>query len=160
MDKKRDPSKKEKGQSLVELGVSLMFLFILLAGIVDIGRAFYTFISLRDAAQEGASFGSINPTMCSEIRDRIRGTSNHPVDLSSLGNDDIHVLIGGVECENVVSAPMDAPLSCNANEIKVEVTLDGFKLATPFLGTILGTQELTLTADVKDAIIVNPCGSS
>jgi Flp pilus assembly protein TadG len=43
----------EKGQSLTEFAVSVVILLILLAGTVDAGRAFFTFMSLRDG-QEGA----------------------------------------------------------------------------------------------------------
>ena len=152
---KPQKQEKEKGQSIVELSLSLVFLLVLLAGVADLGRAYYTFISLRDAAQEGAAYGSINPRMCSQIRDRVRDTSSHPIDLSTLGTDDINVLVGGVHCESASLVES----ACNADEIQVEVTMDGFQLATPFLGMVLGTQELTLRADVQDAIIVNPCQS-
>jgi Flp pilus assembly protein TadG len=46
-----------KGQSLVELAISLVILLFLLAGIVEFGLAFFQFVQLRDAAQEGALFG-------------------------------------------------------------------------------------------------------
>ena len=51
--------KKESGQSLVELALSMTLLLILLAGVVDLGRAFFTYIALRDAAQEGASYAAV-----------------------------------------------------------------------------------------------------
>ena len=52
---------REKGQSLVEFALVLVFLLSLLAGIFDLGRAFFAYIIIRDAAQEGAVFGSIAP---------------------------------------------------------------------------------------------------
>ncbi len=52
---------KEHGQSLVELALTITILMVLLAGTIDLGRAFFTWLAMRDAAQEGASFGSINP---------------------------------------------------------------------------------------------------
>ncbi|MGZ9165968.1 MAG: TadE/TadG family type IV pilus assembly protein, partial [Anaerolineales bacterium] len=54
--------KSERGQSLVELAFSILILIYLLAGAVEFGMAFFQFVQLRDAAQEGALYGSINPT--------------------------------------------------------------------------------------------------
>ena len=51
----------ERGQSMVELALTITFLMILLAGTIDLGRAFFTWQALRDAAQEGASYGSFKP---------------------------------------------------------------------------------------------------
>ena len=48
----------ENGQSLVEFGVSVVILLILSAGVVDAGRAFFVYMAMRDAVQEGALFGS------------------------------------------------------------------------------------------------------
>ncbi len=50
---------KQKGQSLVELAVTISLLITLLIGVVDMGMAMYTWITIRDAAQEGAVYGSI-----------------------------------------------------------------------------------------------------
>ena len=52
--------KSERGQSLVELGISLLILLYLLAGAAEFGVLFFQFVQLRDAAQEGALYGS-NP---------------------------------------------------------------------------------------------------
>ncbi len=55
--------KSERGQSLVELSISLVVLLYLLSGAVEFGLAFFQFVQLRDAAQEGALFGSMNPAV-------------------------------------------------------------------------------------------------
>ncbi len=53
--------KRERGQSLVELGISILILLYLLAGAAEFGVLFFQFVQLRDAAQEGALYGSMNP---------------------------------------------------------------------------------------------------
>jgi hypothetical protein len=138
---------------MVEFGLSLLFLLILLAGIVDIGRAYFAFVALRDAAQEGASFGAAFPTHCRQVRERVKSSSSEPIDLGDLDDSDIHVLVSGVDCDTAVSLG----LACTPNEIKVEVVMDDFQITMPFMGRILGTQFLTLKADVADTIISNPC---
>src|SRR5512145_1107638 len=70
-----------KGQSLVELAISLVVLLFLLAGIVEFGLAFFQFVQLRDAAQEGALYGSTKPDDVAGILDRIEGSSDTPIDL-------------------------------------------------------------------------------
>ena len=53
--------KSERGQSLVELSISLLVLLYLLSGAVEFGLAFFQFVQLRDAAQEGALYASMSP---------------------------------------------------------------------------------------------------
>ena len=51
----------EKGQSLVEFSLLMVFLVVLLMGLLDLGRAYFTYLALKDAAAEGAYFGSVFP---------------------------------------------------------------------------------------------------
>ena len=60
--KNQNTDTKERGQAIVELATSLVILLTLLAGVVDLGRALFTWITLRDAAQEGASYASVLAT--------------------------------------------------------------------------------------------------
>ena len=55
------PAHNARGQSLVELAISLTVMLLLLAGAVTFGMALFSYVAIRDAAQEGALFGSINP---------------------------------------------------------------------------------------------------
>src|SRR5512139_1857657 len=74
--------KSERGQSLVELSISLLVLLYLLSGAVEFGLAFFQFVQLRDAAQEGALYGSMNPTDASLIEARVRSASSSPINLA------------------------------------------------------------------------------
>jgi Flp pilus assembly protein TadG len=60
----------ERGQSLVELAISLIVLLFLLLGAVEFSLALFQYVTIRDAAQEGALYGSINPTDEDGIKDR------------------------------------------------------------------------------------------
>jgi Flp pilus assembly protein TadG len=153
MNNRRTATKKEKGQSLVELGFSMTFLLLLLAGVADIGRAYFTFISLRDAAQEGAAYGSTHPTFCTQIVERVQASATSPVDMNDIPAANIKVRINGLECNQAVANN----LACAPNEIQVQVIVEDFDITTPFLGTVLGRQQLKLTADITDTIVSNPC---
>ncbi len=84
-------SNKEKAQSLTELAISFTFLMLLLAGSVDLGRIFFTMIQLQDAAQEGAIYGSSDPTNTTEIKARVRATASNPIDLTNTSTVDVEV---------------------------------------------------------------------
>jgi hypothetical protein len=83
----------ERGQSLVELAVSVVFMVTLLAGIIDLGMAFINFIAMRDAAQEGAVYGSVNPTECAKIEAHARESA-----ATLLTDVQVEVLVGGAAC--------------------------------------------------------------
>ena len=134
----------QKGQSMAEFSLVAILIFSLLAGIVDLGRAFFTFISLRDAAQEGALFGSLNPSNLAGIENRVRQNSPSPVDLT-----DPEVIVD-------IDFPPDGK-QCTGEAIQVAVSYPHFPLTMPFLGTILGRQEIPLRAKVIDTILLPAC---
>ncbi|MEA3349701.1 MAG: TadE family protein [Chloroflexota bacterium] len=135
------PLPRERGQSMVELAFSLVFLLILIAGVVDLGRAFFTYIVLRDAAQEGALYGSINPTESAEIANRANAVLLDRVDLGDV----------------TVTSTTTGTCSDGTNTIAVEVEYSDFPITMPFLGTFVGSQSFTITANVIDTILSPPC---
>ena len=54
---------RERGQSLVETAIIFPLLLLLLAAVVDFGRAFDAYIVLTNAAREGARWGSVKPEL-------------------------------------------------------------------------------------------------
>lgn len=52
----------QKGQSLVEVALTMPLLILILMGILDLGRAYWTYITLSDAAAEGAAYAALYPT--------------------------------------------------------------------------------------------------
>ena len=128
----------ERGQSLVELAMSLTVIMLLLAGAVDFSIAYFSFAALQDAAQEGAMYGSINPGDEVGIKSRVRGASTNPVDLSDVSSVIIDVTVSGDGCEG--------------GEVTVNVSYD-YPISMPFIGAIIGTQKIKLNASVTDTIL-------
>src|SRR5713101_7353837 len=87
----RPNRKSEQGQSLVELAISLTVIMMLLSGAVSFGMALFSFVSMRDAAQEGALYasthgdqsGAMPAATYNDICYRVENTSYIPVNLSS-----------------------------------------------------------------------------
>lgn len=136
----------KRGQSLLEFAVGILVLLVLFAGLVDVGRAVFTYITYRDAAQEAASFGSVYPTFCIQIVERALSSLPDP------GSIMVDVNVDGVDCS--VATPQQA---CLGNTIEVVITDPNFTLAVPFLGPFIGGNTFTLTASVDDTIIRTPC---
>ena len=140
--------KSEKGQSLVEMAISFVVILVLLVGTVEFGMAFFQYIQLRDAAQEGALYGSVYPADPSGIETRTRGASGTPIDLTvSSGANAVTVsveYIGGLMCEG------------NGNAVKVTVKYN-HTIFMPFIGRIIGKTILPLSASVTDTILSPAC---
>lgn len=59
--------KREQGQDLIELALVLPLLLVILTGVVDLGRAFNTYMVLTNAAREGARQATMTPYAVSTI---------------------------------------------------------------------------------------------
>jgi Flp pilus assembly protein TadG len=127
-------NQKECGQSMVELALTVTFLMILLAGTIDFGRAFFTWIEMRDAAQEGATYASICPTKGDEAKQRIREN------LNPIYTYDIYV------------SPETAQGSTKTVIVKTDLPI-----TMPFLDTVLGSDAISITATINDTILTSEC---
>lgn len=73
----------QRGQSLVEFAVTFPVFILLLAGIVDLGLALFSNVTIISAAREGARLGVVLPGDTAAIEDRVRAMSTG-LDLSKL----------------------------------------------------------------------------
>lgn len=63
----RSAGAASRGQSIVELAISMPVLLLLMLGTIDIGRVFFDYIEMRNAVVEGATYGSRHPMETGEI---------------------------------------------------------------------------------------------
>jgi len=145
--------KSEKGQSLTEFALVLVFLLALLAGVFDLGRAFFAYIIIRDAAQEGAVFGAIAPkddinVFSNAVADRVVAAY---VDPSNPSEVPIDINVMNVQVDIIGSA-------CAAPGNSIRVTVDySLPVTMPFLGAIIGSQDVQLSTEVIDTILSPMC---
>jgi len=143
---KRYLRSSEGGQSLVELALIITFLLILVAGLVDLGRMIFTYLTMRDAAQEGAVYGSIEPALCPGIYFRTK--QNLPL------YQEFGVQINGIEYNPDITPPLiSCPTtnSCSGDVISVTVFSD-FDIRMPLLGIITG-DTVPLSATINDTVL-------
>lgn len=151
MDKKLLHFKKEKGQSLVELALSFLLLMLILGGVFDLGSMFYTYLALRDTAQEGVIYGSYNPTKTTGINDRIHASANWPIDADQISNIDVFCCSKSTPgaCTFTTSGACSTTVntSCQGQKITVEVIYN-YKFNMPLFGGVI-----PLNATVTNTIL-------
>ncbi len=126
---------RHRGQSLVEAALTLPILVMLLLGLLDFGRAYYALVTLRDAADEGASYAAIHPSDIAGIRQRASEASMQLVPISP---NDVHVY-------RTASLYVGAPITVT--------TTYTVALYTPFAGSFLPGNWLALRGQSVHAII-------
>lgn len=142
---------------MVELAFSLLFLLILINGIVDIGALLYSYVALRDSAQEGIIYGTYNPNDTTAIKNRIRDSADFPLNSSLIQNGDIaincclHTTTG--ECTTACS-PTNVT-SCPGEKFTVVINYT-YHMTLPFLNTFFGTTDIPMRVDSTGTIIESP----
>jgi Flp pilus assembly protein TadG len=133
----RRPS-RSRGQSIVELGLALPLLLLLVLGTVDIGRAFFDYIQMRDGAFEGVRYGARIPSDTTGIQTAV---TNHGVPSGST----VGVACSGdtTNCSSVTTG--------ESVTIKVTVSKSFTPITTSFLNKYfgIGTFNLNATASAK-----------
>jgi len=154
--RKRRRTRSERGQSLVELAITLPILILLLLGTLDFGMAIFSYSMLRDAAQEGAFYGSFNPANITEIENRARNISpraenvvfSSPVQLRNKDLVKVNVRALGKFCQGAKNGV--------ANSIQVNVSYR-YPILMPFIGQLIGSRTIPLTGTATNVILQPPC---
>lgn len=151
MNSKIQSKQNERGQSMVELALAITVLMVLLAGTIDLGRALFTWQAMRNAAQEGASYGSIvppsGPVTCSNL------TLPPYPQICRRVYDNLKQVITDPYADALILVSLPDGDNSIGSAIQVDVYDPKFPLTMPFLGTILGSQTINLHAKIIDSII-------
>lgn len=147
---------KERGQSLVEFAITLPILVLLLLGTLDFGMAIFSYSMLRDAAQEGAFYGSFNPGNEAEIENRARNISpradgeifSSPVRLRDDEKVKVNVETLGNACQGATNG--------KANSIRVDVSYR-YPIMMPLIGQLIASGSIPLKGTATNIILQPPC---
>jgi hypothetical protein len=111
------------------MAILLPLLVLLVMGIIDVGRIFFTNITIHEAAQEGAYFGAFFPSVPGDVQQRSATSVDNPA-LTDANVD--------------VTCPV-------SGEIQVRVRYQ-LNLLTPIVGDMLGDPWM-LDEDVRAQIL-------
>lgn len=148
----------ERGQSMVEMALMMVILLTILGGVLDLGRAFFSYIAIQNSAGEGALYAAINPT-CAHTYDIGLGgvscTNPNNVDYrakyeSPSGLVDPQKMTVSVLYSNGTNAYSVSNIS-EGNPITVTVTYS-FRMLGPFSG-VFPNGQLVFTAHAMQNIL-------
>jgi hypothetical protein len=139
------------GQSVVEFAMIVPVALVVLGGALDMGRLFYTTVSIENAAREGAFYGASDPrcdtsaqAFCDDPNTADWRVRNEATGLSAL-NVSFTCTSGG--------APV-ALTSCRAGDIYETTVGTSFDLVTPLLMPIFGSS-MNLEASATAVVLTD-----
>src|SRR3954452_9202121 len=141
-----------RGQAIVEMALMGTLLGMLLAGAVDLGRAYYTAIVVTNMEGEGASFAAISPDKelgaqvptCSQL------TVTAPQDIqdrAKLVARERGLIISPTNAS--IEITPDCNLRCEGNTITVKVT---YQMTDLFIPGLLGIRSITIRKSASQLI--------
>ena len=148
----------EKGQGMVELGISLIILLVLLAGIVDLSFTILTKMAMQDAAEEGVVYAMAFPNNCTQIKYRVLANISN-VSSITVSNINDHIKIYyDINKDGVISETSAEECTTSGSfkselfEVKISTNVP---VSMPFLGAAIGsTREITVKS--KGVVIGKP----
>ena len=144
------------GQSVVEFALVVPIMLLILAGAIDLGRAFYAYVAVENAAKEGALYGARHP-LC----DGASATCPDPQNVQWIVQNEADNLRDGsgksllttsVVCRTPAGALIQPINDCVNGDIYVVRVTHSFRLATPILGDLMGST-LTLGATSEATVV-------
>ena len=143
-----------RGQALVELALIVPILFILSLAAIDLGRVFYSLITVTNAARAGAMEAAYHPDSWSPGAPC--AATNRVMCAATRESTNSFVTVGSADVTMSCSTACTKGAS-PANRVTVSVA-GQFSLITPFLAPFLGGQTITLrsasTADIVNVPVV------
>ena len=146
----RTRQRRARGQALVELAIILPVLLVIVGAAIDLGRLFSAYVSIENAAKEGAFYGAINPR-CDVVK---TGCANPNTVDWHVRNELPGVTVTSltVECLASGSGTSKAVTACVEDDTyRVGVTHQ-FNLVTPLLSPIFGST-LTLSSTATSVVL-------
>jgi Flp pilus assembly protein TadG len=141
--------RREKGQSLVEFSLGLVVLLLVVCGLLDLGRVYFTFVALEDGAGEAALYLSLHPKCLrndsvTAIVDECKDPNNATFRAQNSG---------GYEVDwNKATLTFSVPAASVGEPVKVTVDYN-YKLLTPIIPRIAGVNPIKITASASQIII-------
>jgi Flp pilus assembly protein TadG len=142
--------RRERGQAVVEAALTLVILLMLLGGILDLGRAFFTYVALQNAVGEGAYYAAGFPHRVTSASNASSADPNNIIFRTR--NESPSGAINWSRCNNCITVTYSASPITVGSIVTVTVRYP-FDLIGP-LPAILGrTRQMTLTARASQPVL-------
>ncbi len=152
----RLPTGQRRGQSVVEFALVIPVMLLILAGAIDLGRAFYAYVAVQNAAKEGALYGARHPlcdgpsATCQDPRNVRWIVANEAANLKDgSGKSPFTTQVACRKPDGTLVQPIN---DCVNGDIYVVQVTHSFRLVTPLLGDLLASS-LTLGASSEATVV-------
>jgi hypothetical protein len=177
---KRSKQSLEEGQSLVEMMFGMVVVVFIMSGVIDLGRAYFTYVALEDAAGEAAMYLAVNPhcpgdafvggqwvanngnvtDSCDPPENAVWRAQNAGGGAGLVNWSDGTKATFTITCYDNDVSPA-AKVDCDSTAISIgdDVYVDiayKFSLLSPVIPNINGSPTLTLTSRASQRIVVKP----
>lgn len=141
----------ERGQSLVEVALTLPLLLLIVIGLIDIGRVYTYKVAVTNAAREAAFYGARDPQaakdgatgICQRARDEL-GAGAGPCSTSSITVD---CLRGGLDCGDAPAVPtLFQTAAAGGADVSVTVTYQVSLMSTYLVGRAFAINPVAITS--------------
>src|SRR5262245_25762413 len=148
---RREGRRRQSGQSLVEFAFSVVILVMLIAGIVDLGRAFFTKVAMDSVISEGAHWAAAfpgciptanNPTFAPQVPAGCRGTNSI---IGRMANENLD--LNKLRIVNMSTNPVNAT---EGQTITLSITYN-LQIVTPIMQWMFG-DTFVLSSQVQEVI--------
>ncbi|HVR46013.1 MAG TPA: TadE family protein [Candidatus Binatia bacterium] len=130
------PRNRERGSTLAETAVVMAVLLTIMFGIIDFGRALYTYSFVANAAREGARWAIVRGSKCTLLDHCPASSTDVQTYVQSLSE--------GATNPSKISASLNFTACGNAPGCVAEVTVQyPFRFMLPFLPTAAMTMSST-----------------
>ncbi len=151
MKHRRRIRKHARGQSLVEVSLSLVVLLLIAFGLIDLGRAFFTTVSMNSIISEGANWGAAYPgcipsatntTAASQVPSQCQGTNSV---LCRMMNENTNLDPARVTDLSVT------PINAQPGQVVTLSMTYRLPIITPIIQAMFGS-DFTLTTKVQEVV--------
>lgn len=166
------PFERERGQSLVEMALTLPILLMVLLAIFDFGRMLFLYSEVSNAAREGARWGSVSGILesgevqqwrdCDGIREAVRDKFAIPI---TIPDEDMQIeydngaVSYGFTCNGATGSGPDGTQIEPGDRVLVTVNTT-FEFITPVMTIFVPEIEVSFTAArtiINGGTQVPPC---
>ncbi len=140
----------ERGQSMVEMAISMTVLMWIVVGVLDIGRLYMTYVAVQNAAAEGALYAAIHPTWVNDCPTGAFGCNDPTTDsiVARVRNEAPQgTMVSWDSAEIIVNTPFGTTVG---QTVSVEVRFQ-YEMITPLISNMFPS--VTLTGHAEQLIM-------
>jgi hypothetical protein len=156
-------NKKERGQSLIEICIGMIVFIMILCGTIDLGRFYFTYVAMEDAAGEAALYYAVdNECPYDALVNGLGVADNGVADACDPPNNAIWRGINATNAQinwDEINANIYKLYSedCKCYVAHAELTYK-FRFLTPLFTAILPDPYVSITTHASEVIMRQPSG--